>query len=136
MTTVVQPPFAPSDNVVQLKESATIAVSARARALRAAGRSIIDLGAGEPDFATPPFVVEAAERAVRSGATHYTATEGIQPLREAIAAEANTLYRGAEPVTAADVVVSNGSKQALFNACFALFGPGDEVLIPTPSWPR
>ncbi len=126
--------FTPSANVAQLKESATIAVSARARALRAAGRRILDLGAGEPDFATPRFICEAAERAVAAGATRYTATEGIQPLREAIAAEANTLYRGPDPVTAADVVVSNGSKQALFNACFVLFGEGDEILIPTPAW--
>jgi aspartate aminotransferase len=134
MTTTAQTAFAPSGNIAQLKESATIAVSARARALRAAGRTVIDLGAGEPDFATPPFVVEAAERAVRGGATHYTATEGIPPLREAIAAEANSLYRGTDRISAADVVVSTGSKQSLFNACFSLFGPGDEVLIPTPSW--
>ncbi len=134
--TATAPPasFTPSANVAQLKESATIAVSARARALRAAGRTILDLGAGEPDFATPSFISEAAERAVAAGATRYTATEGIQPLREAIAAEANALYRGPDPVVAADVVVSNGSKQSLFNACFVLFGEGDEVLIPTPAW--
>ncbi len=134
--TATAPPasFTPSANVAQLKESATIAVSARARALRAAGRRILDLGAGEPDFATPRFICDAAERAVAAGATRYTATEGIQPLREAIAAEANALYRGPDPVTAADAVVSNGSKQALFNACFVLFGEGDEVLIPTPAW--
>jgi aspartate aminotransferase len=127
-------PFVASPNIAQLKESATIAVSARARALRAAGRTIIDLGAGEPDFATPPFIRQAAAQAVEGGATRYTATEGILPLREAIAAEANALYQGADPITANDVVVSNGSKQSLFNACFVLFGNGDEVLIPTPSW--
>jgi aspartate aminotransferase len=126
--------FTPSANVAQLKESATIAVSARARALRAAGRTIIDLGAGEPDFATPRFICEAAERAVEAGATRYTATEGILPLREAIAVEANALYQGSDAITPGDIVVSNGSKQALFNACFVLFGSGDEVLIPTPSW--
>ena len=71
---------------------------------------------------------------MESGATHYTATEGILPLRQAIAAQANALYRGDDPIEAADVVVSNGSKQSLFNACFVLFGPGDEVLIPTPNW--
>jgi len=135
MTATAPPaPFTVSPNVAQLKESATIAVSARARALRAAGRTILDLGAGEPDFATPQFIREAAARAVEAGATRYTATEGILPLREAIAAEANALYRGSEPITASDVVVSNGSKQSLFNACFVLFGSGDEVLIPTPSW--
>ncbi len=126
--------FTPSANIVELRESATIAVSARARALRAAGRTILDLGAGEPDFDTPRFIRAAAERAIDSGATHYTATEGILSLREAIAAEANDRYRGSDPITPADVVVSNGSKQSLFNACFALFGAGDEVLIPTPSW--
>src|SRR5215469_14416595 len=134
--TATAPPasFSPSANVAQLKESATIAVSARARALRAAGRTILDLGAGEPDFATPRFICEAAERAVAGGATRYTATEGIQPLREAIAAEANALYHGPDPITAGDVVVSTGSKQSLFNACFVLFGEGDEVLIPSPAW--
>ena len=132
--TVSAPPFAPSSNVAQLKESATIAVSARARALKAAGRQVIDLGAGEPDFDTPEFIRRAAQRAVDAGATRYTATEGILPLREAIAAQANALYRGADPVKAADVVVSTGSKQSLFNACFVLFSAGDEVLVPTPSW--
>jgi aspartate aminotransferase len=127
-------PFAPSSNVSHIRESATIAVSNKAKALKAAGRAVIDLGAGEPDFDTPEFIRRAAQKAIDSGATHYTATEGILPLRQAIAAEANGLYRGRDPVQATDVVVSNGSKQSLFNACFTLFGPGEEVLIPTPSW--
>ena len=126
--------FVPSPNIAQLKESATIAVSARAKALRAAGRRIIDLGAGEPDFDTPEFIRRAAQQAIDAGATHYTATEGILPLREAIAALANVDYRGDDRVTPGDIVVSTGSKQSLFNACFVLFGAGDEVLIPTPSW--
>lgn len=126
--------FTPSPNIAKLKESATIAVSARAKALRAEGRNIIDLGAGEPDFDTPEFIRRAAQRAIDAGATRYTATEGILPLREAIARDANDLYRGESPIAATDVVVSTGSKQSLFNACFVLFGPGDEVLIPTPSW--
>ncbi|HEX6816576.1 MAG TPA: pyridoxal phosphate-dependent aminotransferase [Gemmatimonadaceae bacterium] len=126
--------FVPSPNIAQLKESATIAVSARAKALRAAGRRIIDLGAGEPDFDTPEFIRRAAQQAIDAGATHYTATEGILPLREAIAALANADYRGDDRVTPGDIVVSAGSKQSLFNACFVLFGAGDEVLIPTPSW--
>ena len=125
------PAFTPSVNIAQLRESATIAVSARAKALRAAGRSIIDLGAGEPDFDTPEFIRRAAQRAIDAGATRYTATEGILPLREAIARRAIEL--GAD-VDARQVVVSTGSKQSLFNACFCLFGEGDEVLIPTPSW--
>jgi len=126
--------FAPSANVAFLKESATIAVSARARALKAQGRKVIDLGAGEPDFDTPEFIRRAAQRAIDNGATKYTATEGILPLREAIAAQTNARWSGDDKIMAADIVVSNGSKQSLFNACFTLFGEGDEVLIPTPSW--
>jgi aspartate aminotransferase len=122
-----------SGNVAQLKESATIAVSQRARALKAQGRQIIDLGAGEPDFDTPEFIRRAAKRALDEGATRYTAVEGILPLRQAIADSANELNR-CQPVSPSDVVVTTGSKQALFNSCFALFGEEDEVLIPTPAW--
>ena len=117
-----------------MKESATLAVAAKARALKAAGKAIIDLGAGEPDFDTPLFIREAANKALAEGATRYTATEGILPLREAIAADANRYVQGLAPVAANEVVVSNGSKQSLYNACVCCFGPGDEVLIPTPSW--
>jgi aspartate aminotransferase len=123
--------FAPSRNIAQLRESATIAVSARAKALRAAGRPVIDLGAGEPDFDTPEFIRRAAQRAIDAGATRYTATEGILPLRDAIAREAREMGADVGP---GHVVVSTGSKQSLFNTCFCLFGEGDEVLIPTPSW--
>jgi len=124
--------YAPSANVSELRESATIAVSTRAKALRAAGRPVIDLGAGEPDFPTPACVMEAAHRALDAGHTRYTAVEGIAPLRAVIAQRA-TMLRGT-PVDPADVVVSTGTKQALFNACFSLFGAGDEVLVPTPGW--
>lgn len=128
--------FVPSPNVASIQESATIAVSQRAKALRAAGRSIIDLGAGEPDFDTPPFILEATKAALDAGATRYTAIEGILPLREAIAADATRRRagRGELPVTAGEVVVSTGSKQSLQNATYALFGPGDDVLVPVPSW--
>ena len=122
-----------SSNVSQLKESATIAVSQRARALKAQGRQIIDLGAGEPDFETPEFIRTAAKRALDEGATRYTAVEGILPLRQAIADIANE-QNECEKVTPSDVVVTTGSKQALFNSCFALFGEDDEVLVPTPAW--
>lgn len=125
---------APSANIARLKESATIAVSARAKALRAAGFPIIDLGAGEPDFPTPQFVVDEAHRALDAGATRYTQVEGILPLREAIAARANGL-RGSTEIGANNVVVTTGTKQSLFNACFAVFGEGDDVLVPTPGWP-
>lgn len=122
-----------SSNVSQLRESATIAVSQRARALKAQGRHIIDLGAGEPDFDTPEFIRRAAQKALDEGATKYTAVEGILPLRQAIAEQANDGNQ-CEPVLPGDVVVTTGSKQALFNSCFALFGEDDDVLIPTPAW--
>jgi aspartate aminotransferase len=122
-----------SSNVSQIRESATIAVSQRARALKAQGREIIDLGAGEPDFDTPEFIRTAAKRALDEGATRYTAVEGILPLRQAIADIANE-QNLCEPVSPPDVVVTTGSKQALFNACFTLFGEDDEVLVPTPAW--
>ena len=125
--------YAPSTNIAELRESATIAASARAKALRAAGRPVIDLGAGEPDFPTPAFVMSAAHRALDAGATRYTQVEGILPLREAIAERASELHAG-EAITADQIVVSAGTKQALFNACFSLFGAGDEVLVPTPGW--
>ena len=128
--------FAPSANVADLTESATIAVSARAKTLRAAGRSVIDLGAGEPDGPTPAFIRDAAKAALDAGATRYTQVEGILPLREAIAERANEQLGGVAtpPVVPTDVVVSTGTKQALFNTCFVLFGEGDEVLVPTPAW--
>jgi len=128
------PPFRPSANIADLRESATIAASQRAKALKAAGREIIDLGAGEPDFDTPAVIREAAKAALDAGATRYTAIEGILALREAVAREANASWRGGAPITPAEVVVSTGSKQSLYNACMVLFGPGDEVLVPTPSW--
>ena len=126
--------FQPSANIARMKESATLAVAAKARALKAAGKSIIDLGAGEPDFDTPQFIRDAAVEAIAQGHTRYTATEGILPLREAIAAEANRSLHAGMPITPAEVVVSNGSKQSLYNACVCCFGPGDEVLVPTPAW--
>ena len=123
--------YSPSANIADLRESATIAVSARAKALKAAGRPVIDLGAGEPDFPTPAYVMAAAHRALESGATRYTQVEGILPLREAIAARGSAL---GTQIEAEDVVVTAGTKQALFNACFSLFSAGDEVLVPTPGW--
>jgi aspartate aminotransferase len=124
--------FAPSANIAELRESATIAASSRAKALRAAGREIIDLGAGEPDFSTPDYVNAAAHRALDEGATRYTQVEGLLALRERIAARACAMH-GAT-ISADQVMVTAGTKQALFNACFTLFSPGDEVLVPTPGW--
>lgn len=128
------PVYVPSSNVAQLRPSATIAAAARARALKAAGRPIVDLSIGEPDFDTPDFIKAAAARAIAGGATKYTAPEGMLPLREAIAAQAAARCVGSDVPTALDVCVGGGSKQLLFNACVALFGPGDEVLVPTPGW--
>ncbi len=126
------PSFAPSTNIAELRESATIAVSVRAKAMRAAGRTIIDLGAGEPDMPTPAYIIAAAHRAIDHGATRYTMVEGIAPLRERIAERASRSH--ASSIAANQVVVSTGTKQALFNACFSIFGQGDEVLVPTPAW--
>jgi aspartate aminotransferase len=125
--------FSASANIAELKESPTIAVSARAKAMRASGLAVIDLGAGEPDQPTPSYVMEGAHHALTAGATRYTAVEGIAPLRLRIAERASRLAgRTLDP---SQVVVSGGTKQALFNACFCVFGQGDEVLVPTPAWP-
>jgi aspartate aminotransferase len=127
------PDFIRSANIAELRESATIAVSARAKAMRAAGRPVIDLGAGEPDFPTPEYVIAGAHAALTAGATRYTQVEGILPLRQAIADRASAIHTGVA-ITPDQVTVTAGTKQALFNACFSLFGPGDEVLVPTPGW--
>lgn len=121
-----------SDNIRELRPSATLAVSALCRQLRASGRDVLDLSAGEPDFRTPEFASQAGIAAIQQGFTHYTPVPGIPALRDAIAAHLGRV--SGRPMDAAGVVVSSGAKQALFNACFALFGPGDDVLIPTPYW--
>jgi len=121
-----------SANVARLRPSATIAVSSLAKKLAAEGRDIINLSAGEPDFDTPAFISEAAIDAIRDGQTRYTPAPGTPELRKAIAAVLSR--RAGREISWEGVVVSSGAKQALFNACFALFGPGDEVLIGTPYW--
>ncbi len=121
-----------SPNVADIKPSATLAVAALAKQLAAAGRDVVDLSAGEPDFPTPEIVSRAGIRAIEDGRTGYTPVGGTPEIRKAVAAE---LGRGrAVAVDPAGVVVSTGAKQALFNACFSLFGPGDRVLIPAPYW--
>ena len=122
-----------SPNLQHLETSATIAISAEAKRRKAAGEDVIDLGAGEPDFPTPSIPAEAGIRAVKDGKTHYSANEGILELRAAAATHLS-LLSGGRPVNADHIVVSNGSKQSLFNACFTLFGPGDVVAIPSPAW--
>jgi aspartate aminotransferase len=122
-----------SPNLQHLETSATIAISQEAKRRKAAGEDVIDLGAGEPDFPTPSIPSDAGVRAIREGKTHYPANEGILELRAA-AAKHLSLLSGGRPVNADNIVVSNGSKQSLFNVCFSLFGPGDVVAIPAPAW--
>ncbi|MEI8257691.1 MAG: aminotransferase class I/II-fold pyridoxal phosphate-dependent enzyme [Deltaproteobacteria bacterium] len=112
--------------------SATLAINAKAQAMKAQGLDVISFGAGEPDFDTPVYIRDAAHKALESGKTRYTAVAGIPELRKAIA-EASTLERGvvAKPE---NVVVSVGAKSALFNFALAVLEPGDEMVIPSPHW--
>ncbi len=121
-----------SANVEKIKPSATMAVSALAKKLRAEGRDIIDLSAGEPDFDTPTFISDAAIEGIRKGKTRYTPPAGMPELKKAIARSLSE--RAGRELDPEGVVVTSGAKQALFNACFCLFGPGDEVLIGAPYW--
>lgn len=121
-----------SDNISKLKPSATMAVSSLAKRLKREGRDILDLSAGEPDFDTPAFVCDAAVEGIRAGQTRYTPPAGTPELREAIAE--HLADRAGREVSWEEVVVTAGAKQALFNAIFALFGPGDEVLVLAPYW--
>ncbi len=125
--------FRSSPNLAHLKPSETVAISAEAKRRLAAGENILDLSVGEPDFDTPAAVVAAGVQALQSGRTRYAPNVGIAPLREAMASSLSQMS-GGRAVDASRIVVSNGSKQALFNACFSLFGPGDQVLIPSPAW--
>jgi aspartate aminotransferase len=119
-------------NVAAMSPSATLAVSARAKALKRQGRDVVELSAGEPDFDTPPSVVEAAHQALRDGFFHYTPNAGLPELREAIA-EKLRRENGLD-VSPEQVLATNGAKQAVAQAILATCGPGDEVLIPAPYW--
>ncbi len=122
-----------SARVAAIAESATLAVDARAKALRAAGRPVIGFGAGEPDFPTPDYIVRAAQRACAEPRFHkYSPTAGLPELRAAIAVK--TRRDSGLEVSADQVLVTNGGKQAVFQAFAALLDPGDEVLLPTPHW--
>jgi aspartate aminotransferase len=112
--------------------SVTLAVNAKAAALRAQGIDVFGFGVGEPDFDPPPFVLEAAKRAIDSGAHKYTAVTGIAPLKKAIADD--HVKRRGQTIKPENVAVSVGAKHALFNLALALFEPGDEVIIPKPCW--
>ena len=122
-----------SARISAITESATLAVDAKAKALKAAGRPVIGFGAGEPDFPTPDYIVEAAARACAVPRYQkYTPAAGLPELREAVAAKtARDSGFGVEP---AQVLITNGGKQAVFQTFATLLDPGDEVLMPTPYW--
>ena len=121
-----------ADSLSRIKPSATIAVTDKARALKAAGRDVIGMAAGEPDFDTPDNIKQAAIKAIHAGATKYTAVDGMPELKAAIARkfkrENNLDYKPSQ------ITVGTGGKQVLFNALMATLNPGDEVIIPAPYW--
>src|SRR5436309_15715020 len=122
-----------SSRIGSISESATLAVDAKAKALKAAGRDVIGFGAGEPDFPTPEPIVEAAIAACRDPKMHhYTPAGGLPELKDAIAAK--TRRDSSYDVSAAQVLVTNGGKQAVYQAFATLLDPGDEVLLPAPYW--
>ncbi len=122
-----------SHRIAAITESATLAVDAKAKSLKASGRPVISFGAGEPDFPTPDYIVEAAIAACRAPRNHrYTPAAGLPELREAIAAK--TARDSGFAVSPAQVLVTNGGKQAIYEAFATLLDPGDEVLLPAPYW--
>ncbi|WP_091671024.1 pyridoxal phosphate-dependent aminotransferase [Amycolatopsis marina] len=130
---VTSPASRVSARIAAINPSATLAVDAKAKELKAQGRPVIGFGAGQPDFPTPDYVVEAAAAAVRDRANHgYTAAAGLPELREALAAK--TLRDSGYAVDPAQVLVTNGGKQAVYSAFATLLDPGDEVLLLAPYW--
>ncbi len=121
-----------SDTLARVKPSPTIAVTNKARELKAAGRDVIGLGAGEPDFDTPDNIKAAAKRAIDEGKTKYTAVDGIPELKQAICAKFKR--ENGLDYTPDQVTVGTGGKQVLYNAFMATLNPGDEVIIPAPYW--
>ena len=121
-----------ADRIGRTELAATFAMAAKARALRAAGHDVISLSLGEPDFPTPPHVVEAAHQAAKRGETKYPPLAGIEPLRQAIAEKFEQEHH--LPVHATDILVTNGGKQGIFNIIMTLISAGDEVIIPAPAW--
>jgi aspartate/methionine/tyrosine aminotransferase len=122
-----------SPNVQHLKASETVAISNEAKRRKAAGEDVYDLGVGEPDFDTPAPGAQAGIQAIQKGMTRYPPNVGIAELRRGIAGQLSRMSAG-RPVDPDQIVVSSGSKQSIFNACFTLFGPKDRVLIPAPAW--
>ena len=132
-TDAASAPHRISGRIAAISESATLAVDAKAKALKAAGRPVIGFGAGEPDFATPDAVVEAAVAACADPRNHrYTPAGGLPELKQAIADK--TLRDSQVEVSPSQVLVTNGGKQAVYEAFATLLDPGDEVLLPAPYW--
>ena len=122
-----------SRRIAAIAESATLAVDGKAKALKAAGRPVIGFGAGEPDFPTPDYIVKAAADAATKPANHrYTPTPGLPELRDAIVAK--TLRDSNYIITADQVLVTNGGKQAVYQSFASIIDPGDEVILPSPYW--
>ena len=122
-----------SRRIAAIAESATLAVDGKAKALKAAGRPVIGFGAGEPDFATPDYIVKAAAEAAAKPANHrYTPTPGLPELRDAIVAK--TLRDSNYVITADQVLVTNGGKQSVYQSFASIIDPGDEVILPSPYW--
>jgi aspartate/methionine/tyrosine aminotransferase len=122
-----------SRRIGAIAESATLAVDAKAKALKAAGKPVIGFGAGEPDFPTPDYIVEAAVAACRNPAMHrYTPAGGLPALKEAVVAK--TARDSGLAITPANVLITNGGKQAVYEALATMLDPGDEVLLPAPYW--
>jgi aspartate aminotransferase len=121
-----------SDTLARVKPSPTIAVTTKAQELKAAGRDVIGLGAGEPDFDTPDNIKAAAKRAIDEGRTKYTAVDGIPELKKAICAK--FLRENGLSYAPSQISVGTGGKQILYNALMATLNPGDEVIIPAPYW--
>ena len=122
-----------SSRIAAIAESATLAVDAKAKALKAAGRPVIGFGAGEPDFPTPGYILDAAEKAIRVPSNHrYTPGAGLPELREAIVAK--TKRDSNFDIAVENVLVTNGGKQAVFQAVATIVDEGDEVILPAPYW--
>ncbi|MBQ79051.1 MAG: aspartate aminotransferase [Planctomycetaceae bacterium] len=124
--------FELAQRMASLQPSATLAMAARAGAMKASGIDVIDLSVGEPDFPTPEHICQAGKAAISAGKTKYTPAAGIPALREAIANDYTR--RSGLSVTPAQVIVSNGAKHSLHNVFTSLLNPGDEVVVPTPYW--
>ena len=122
-----------SANLAYLKASETVAISNEAKRRKAAGEDVLDLGVGEPDFDTPGPAAQAGVQAIQRGMTHYPPNIGTLDLRSAIARNLS-LLSGGRAINPDNMVISSGSKQSIFNACFSLFGPMDKVMIPSPAW--